>query len=143
MEGGAEVRVVGGLGVADAEGITAAGQARGGEDERGTSHTRGKSLDRHHGASSGALNEDDGDGAGGIDPVESEGRALLDVEREVGEGRLRENGSREGTDNGSDGELHFECDIERRWGLGWSKGLLECASVDNQSGIWRLEWTRE
>jgi len=40
-----------------------------------------------------------GDGAGGTDPLESEGLALLDIEAQVGDGRLGEANGHEGAEN--------------------------------------------
>jgi hypothetical protein len=101
----AEVRVV--VAVGHSERVVARGEARGGEGQRAISLASSKSADGLEGARVGAGDEVDLDGADGIDPAESEGLALTNVEDGVGDCGLREaNGGEAGED--SSGELH--CD---------------------------------
>jgi hypothetical protein len=93
------------IAVGHAERVVARGKAGGGEGQGPISLASGNGADGLEGARVGAGHEIDLYRADGIDPAESEGLALTNVEGGVGNGGLREaNGGEAGDD--SSGELH-------------------------------------
>jgi hypothetical protein len=95
------------VGVGHAESIVARGKTAGGEGQRAISLASAKGANGLQGARVGTRNEVNLDGAVGINPSESEGLTLNQVEVDVGDGGLSKAKGGEASDESS-GELHCE-----------------------------------